>query len=583
MATYNINKIKAPNGDIYNIMQPDAVLQSEKGAASGVATLGTDGKIPSSQLPSYVDDVLEYSAKSQFPATGETGKIYVDTATNITYRWGGSSYVAIGSDLALGETSSTAYRGDRGKAAYDHISRTDNPHNVTAAQVGAVSLTGYVATDNNYTTTEKEKLAGIAAGAEVNQNAFSTVKVGTTNLSADTKTDTLTITAGSNITLTPTASSDSFSIAATVPTKTSDLTNDSGFITTSDIPEGAAASTTTPKMDGTATVGTELRFARGDHIHPTDTSRAAASHSHGNITNGGDITATAPTIASGDQLVINDNSASKITNGPTFDGSTTTKALTPKGTWETFATTNTDEKLKTSVARANTTYYPILDNNTSGTSTKFVSGDLRYQSTSSGETLQIGQVSSSSTKTGKLTLTSGSRYGYLTAPAYNVITANRTWTLPNATGTIALTSDIPSVTSTYSATGTTAVNGTAVARALGTLDSSITPSIDDDKAIWQDSESVLNSITITDGKITSGTYTNLTEYVANFSEVGDNIYSITSVGTVPSLTFTPNTSTANLTIGWSAGSVPTRAEKWVMTALAGSGHLSRPTGGGGSV
>ena len=58
-----------------------------------------------------------------------------------------------------------------------------------------------------------------------------------------------------------------------VPTKTSDITNDSGFITTSDIPEGAAASTTTPKMDGTATVGTELAFARGDHIHPSDTTK----------------------------------------------------------------------------------------------------------------------------------------------------------------------------------------------------------------------------------------------------------------------------------------------------------------------
>lgn len=66
---------------------------------------------------------------------------------------------------------------------------------------------------------------------------------------------------------------------------------------------------------------------------------AALSHVHGNITNGGDITATAPTIASGDQLIINDQSASKITNGPTFDGSTTTTALTPKGTWETFLKT----------------------------------------------------------------------------------------------------------------------------------------------------------------------------------------------------------------------------------------------------
>ena len=60
----------------------------------------------------------------------------------------------------------------------------------------------------------------------------------------------------------------------TVPTKTSDLTNDSGFITTSDIPEGAAASTSTPLMDGAAAVGTELAFARGDHRHPSDTNKA---------------------------------------------------------------------------------------------------------------------------------------------------------------------------------------------------------------------------------------------------------------------------------------------------------------------
>lgn len=63
---------------------------------------------------------------------------------------------------------------------------------------------------------------------------------------------------------------------ATIATKTSELTNDSDFITSADIPEGAAASSTTPLMDGTADVGSETRFARGDHRHPTDTSRQAA-------------------------------------------------------------------------------------------------------------------------------------------------------------------------------------------------------------------------------------------------------------------------------------------------------------------
>lgn len=62
-------------------------------------------------------------------------------------------------------------------------------------------------------------------------------------------------------------------VNVTVPTATSELTNDSGFITSGDIPEGAAASTTLPKMDGTAAVGAEMAFARGDHVHPSDTTK----------------------------------------------------------------------------------------------------------------------------------------------------------------------------------------------------------------------------------------------------------------------------------------------------------------------
>lgn len=96
------------------------VPQSEKGAANGVAELDQNGLVISSQLPSYVDDVLEYASASEFPATGESGKIYVATDTNLTYRWTGTGYAEISPSLALGETSSTAYRGDRGAAAYAH-------------------------------------------------------------------------------------------------------------------------------------------------------------------------------------------------------------------------------------------------------------------------------------------------------------------------------------------------------------------------------------------------------------------------------------------------------------------------------
>jgi len=96
-----------------------AIPTAEKGAAGGVAELDENGRIPTAQLPSYVDDVQEYASISAFPATGESGKIYVALDTNLTYRWSGTAYVEISPSLALGETSSTAYRGDRGKAAYD--------------------------------------------------------------------------------------------------------------------------------------------------------------------------------------------------------------------------------------------------------------------------------------------------------------------------------------------------------------------------------------------------------------------------------------------------------------------------------
>jgi len=74
-------------------------------------------------------------------------------------------------------------------------------------------------------------------------------------------------------------------IKALVPTRTSQLTNDSNFITLSDVPGGAVASTTTPKMSGTAATGTETAYARGDHVHPSDTSKVDKETGKGLSTN----------------------------------------------------------------------------------------------------------------------------------------------------------------------------------------------------------------------------------------------------------------------------------------------------------
>lgn len=96
---------------------------------------------------------------------------------------------------------------------------------------------------NDYTTTEKNKLEGIAAGAEVNQNAFSNVKLGTSPLvlSATSKTDTFTIAGGTGIQLSGDTANKKVTIScdAEVPTKTSDLTNDSGFVTNTDYATGS--------------------------------------------------------------------------------------------------------------------------------------------------------------------------------------------------------------------------------------------------------------------------------------------------------------------------------------------------------
>ena len=97
----------------------------------GLASSGVTGALSGTDW-----NVLEFANLASFPATGESGKIYIAIDTNITYRWGGSSYVVMTSSLALGETSSTAYRGDNGKLAYEHSQATGNPHNTTKADIG---------------------------------------------------------------------------------------------------------------------------------------------------------------------------------------------------------------------------------------------------------------------------------------------------------------------------------------------------------------------------------------------------------------------------------------------------------------
>ena len=253
------------------------------GAISSKADLDTSGKVLSSQLPSYVDDVLEYSAKSNFPSTGESGKIYTDTATNLTYRWSGSAYVEISQSLALGETSSTAYRGDRGKIAYDHSQISHAP-----------------------------------ANAEVNQNAFSNVKVGSTTISADSKTDTLELVAGTNVTLTPDATNDKVTIT------TNDTKNTAGSTDTSSkiFLIGATSQAANPQTysHDTVYVGTD------GCLYSNNTKVSINGHTH-TVANISDLTATATELNYCDGVTSNIqtqlNNTVKLSGNQAINGRTT--------------------------------------------------------------------------------------------------------------------------------------------------------------------------------------------------------------------------------------------------------------------
>lgn len=115
-ASANLNSWSLLNPTTFNIAQSQ-VIDLVTDLSNKADLVG--GLIPSAQLPGFVDDVLEFADLASFPATGESGKLYTAADTNLVYRWTGSTYAVTSSSLALGETSSTAYRGDRGKIAYD--------------------------------------------------------------------------------------------------------------------------------------------------------------------------------------------------------------------------------------------------------------------------------------------------------------------------------------------------------------------------------------------------------------------------------------------------------------------------------
>lgn len=228
------------DGDVYEVVDANAIHTSDVGVVNGVAELDSNGKVPSSQLPSFVDDVVEgyYDSNTDrfyeesifttvIPPT--EGKSWVDVLTNKSYRWTGSVYVRVDEGVQLGETSDTAYRGDRGKIAYDH---SQSDHSGIKPAFTEASTRANIASGETIATifgkikkwfSDLKTVAFTGAYSDLS----GTPTIPTVNDA------TLTIQKNGTAVETFTANSSTNKTAnITVPTKTSDLTNDSGFVTT---------------------------------------------------------------------------------------------------------------------------------------------------------------------------------------------------------------------------------------------------------------------------------------------------------------------------------------------------------------
>ena len=134
-------------------------LASAIGVANGLATLDDSGLVPSSQLPSYVDDVLEFDSKDKFPANGEDGKIYVDKSDNKTYRYTGSGYLWINSAVATADEAVKAHKDADGNVITDtYEKKTDAAASLATKQDKLTIDSTFSETSDNVATSK-----GIAA------------------------------------------------------------------------------------------------------------------------------------------------------------------------------------------------------------------------------------------------------------------------------------------------------------------------------------------------------------------------------------------------------------------------------------
>lgn len=315
-------------------------ISGKANKATTLAGYGITDAYTKTQVDGLVAGVLHYKGTkatvSALPTSGNTtGDVWHVTADGSEWAWDGSAWQELGTAIDLSGYAQLTGASFTGPVTFGDSVTADELETGDLVVTGAASFTNNIAANT---------INGVAVGSS--PKFTDTVTTVTTTGSGNAITaisatnGAITATKGTTFLTSHQDISGKADKSATVSNVAYDSTNAKITKTingtTSDVVTVATLKTALGSMPA-SDVSSWAKASTKPTYTASEVGAAASSHTHGNITNGGDITATAPTIASGDQIIINDNSASKITNGPTFDGSTTTTALTPKGTWESFS------------------------------------------------------------------------------------------------------------------------------------------------------------------------------------------------------------------------------------------------------
>lgn len=344
---------------------------SLKGVANGVADLDENGHVPSSQLPSYVDDVLEYNGRDSFPVTGEAGKIYVDISEaggDKTYRWSGSTYTEISPTLALGTTSSTAFRGDHGNTAYTHAVTnkgsafesglykitTNGEGHVTAASPvikSDITALGIPGQDTTYVFDQVyDPVSNKAATVKTVSDAIETLSGGAIGDGATNKTLTSLSQSNGNVSAT-------FDLISITKSQISDLET-LGQAAVKDVDMTIGTESTSQNLPTSQAVAA---FVEGKGYVTTDNNTTYSLVQNPN--NGSDLTLVG-SDGTTQQVLIPNTTYTFSDNSPTLNWNTRSAIGTVGGT-ELHVTLPANPNTDTSVTSASNHYTPVTDSESS--------------------------------------------------------------------------------------------------------------------------------------------------------------------------------------------------------------------------